>query len=102
VHLGDKVESYQPPVSGQAAPQAIKETAEPVANETLETGSYSFRLEELAYARSGDKGNNCNIGKISLFVSTAVRRPIRKLFRLLVQTQFQIIFVTPYLGLLTL
>ena len=29
----------------------------------VEQGESSFRLEDLAYTRSGDKGNNCNIGK---------------------------------------
>ncbi|KAF6036475.1 hypothetical protein EB796_005215 [Bugula neritina] len=29
------------------------------------TGSASYRVEELAYTRSGDKGNHCNIGVVS-------------------------------------
>ena len=28
-------------------------------------GDKSYKLEELAYARSGDKGNSCNIGVIA-------------------------------------
>src|SRR6218665_130887 len=28
----------------------------------INKGTHSFRLEELAFARSGDKGNHCNIG----------------------------------------
>ncbi|KAH3854593.1 hypothetical protein DPMN_097138 [Dreissena polymorpha] len=28
-------------------------------------GSHSYRLEDLAYTRSGDKGNNCNIGVVA-------------------------------------
>ena len=28
----------------------------------VESGNHTFTLGELAYARSGDKGNNCNIG----------------------------------------
>ena len=32
-------------------------------NQAVKNGNYSFRLEELAYTRSGDKGNNCNIGE---------------------------------------
>lgn len=31
--------------------------------ETLPDGNFTFRLEELAYTRSGDKGNTANIGK---------------------------------------
>ena len=29
----------------------------------LETGTKTYKLEDLAYARSGDKGNSCNIGE---------------------------------------
>lgn len=32
----------------------------------LPTGSFEFRLEDLAYTRSGDKGNDCNIGEAHL------------------------------------
>lgn len=28
----------------------------------LPHGTHSYRLEDLAYTRSGDKGNTCNIG----------------------------------------
>ncbi|XP_053559737.1 uncharacterized protein LOC128650086 [Bombina bombina] len=31
----------------------------------LPSGPYSYRLEELAYTRSGDKGNNANIGVVA-------------------------------------
>jgi hypothetical protein len=31
----------------------------------LKRGTYSYTLEDLAYARSGDKGNSCNIGVIA-------------------------------------
>lgn len=33
--------------------------------ETLPDGNFTFRLEELAYTRSGDKGNTANIGVIA-------------------------------------
>jgi len=44
-----------------------KSTPEPhhVEETTLETGSNSLVLEDLAYARSGDKGNSANIGVIA-------------------------------------
>ena len=34
---------------------------------TLPVGKYSYRLGELAYLRSGDKGNICNIGMFHVF-----------------------------------
>ncbi|KAM9329241.1 uncharacterized protein PAF06_000578 [Gastrophryne carolinensis] len=43
-------------------------SAEPVTPEVpadLPTGPYSYRLEDLAYTRSGDKGNTANIGVIA-------------------------------------
>ncbi|XP_053316264.1 uncharacterized protein LOC128483965 [Spea bombifrons] len=43
-------------------------SAEPVTIETpndLPSGPYVYRLEELAYTRSGDKGNNANIGVVA-------------------------------------
>jgi hypothetical protein len=35
----------------------------------LKTGSCSYTLEDLAYARSGDKGDSCNIGVIARHLS---------------------------------
>ena len=34
-------------------------------NANLTPGDKTYKLEELAYARSGDKGNSCNIGVIA-------------------------------------
>ena len=31
-------------------------------SKVLETGNMTYKLEQLAHARSGDKGNSCNIG----------------------------------------
>lgn len=39
--------------------------AEIADDATLETGSNTFILEDLAYTRSGDKGNDANIGVIA-------------------------------------
>ena len=33
--------------------------------EKIQFGPHTFKLEDLAYARSGDKGDNCNIGVIA-------------------------------------
>ena len=35
------------------------------ANQALKTGTHSYTLEDLAWARSGDKGDSCNIGVIA-------------------------------------
>nr|CAB3262767.1 uncharacterized protein LOC100182932 [Phallusia mammillata] len=37
----------------------------PNSTDTLESGNCSFVLEDLAYTRSGDKGNNANIGVVA-------------------------------------
>eukprot|EP00088_Acartia_fossae_P052439 TRINITY_DN5923_c0_g1_i1.p1 TRINITY_DN5923_c0_g1~~TRINITY_DN5923_c0_g1_i1.p1 ORF type:complete len:620 (-),score=121.10 TRINITY_DN5923_c0_g1_i1:453-2312(-) len=34
-------------------------------DQTLLTGDHTYRLEDLAYMRSGDKGNSCNVGVIA-------------------------------------
>lgn len=36
-----------------------------IPDDNVQTGSHTFILEDLAYARSGDKGNHCNIGVIA-------------------------------------
>ena len=47
------------PVTSPASGGVVK-SDEPV---TCLTGTNTYRLEELAYLRSGDKGNAANIGK---------------------------------------
>ena len=34
----------------------------------LPSGPFSYRLEELAFTRSGDKGNDCNIGETGFII----------------------------------
>ena len=34
-------------------------------SKSIKTGQMSYKLEDLAYARSGDKGDSCNIGVIA-------------------------------------
>lgn len=64
IHMnGEHVEQYQFPdipmseymTQNVTPPSRVVETP-------LPGGDYSFRLEELAYTRSGDKGNSANIG----------------------------------------
>ena len=47
--------------------QNVKENESKTENENVElkTGSMTYRLEDLAYGRSGDKGDACNIGIIA-------------------------------------
>ena len=33
-----------------------------IAESNVERGSHNYTIEQLAFTRSGDKGNNCNIG----------------------------------------
>lgn len=67
IHMnGEHVEQYQFPdipmseymTQNVTPPSRVVETP-------LPGGDYSFRLEELAYTRSGDKGNSANIGVIA-------------------------------------
>lgn len=64
IHMnGEHVEQYQFPdipmseymTQNVTPPSRVVETP-------LPGGDYSFRLEELAYTRSGDKGNSANVG----------------------------------------
>jgi hypothetical protein len=68
IHTDSGVEIYKPPTVSDSevgrtvtVPTVSKSSSE----EKIEKGPYSFRLEQLAYARSGDKGNHCNIGVIA-------------------------------------
>ena len=45
--------------NGKAAHRIREEDEKP----DLASGTCNYCLEELAYTRSGDKGDNCNIGK---------------------------------------
>uniref|UniRef100_H2YEU6 Uncharacterized protein n=1 Tax=Ciona savignyi TaxID=51511 RepID=H2YEU6_CIOSA len=55
----DLVVEHETP-SGTSAPSEVE-----VQEVDVETGDFSYTLEELAYTRSGDKGNNANIGVIA-------------------------------------
>ena len=69
VHLDERTEKVEPP-----APSEQVETAQPIeatpeqqrgTTFAIEHGQHNYRLQDLAYTRSGDKGNNCNIGVIA-------------------------------------
>ncbi|XP_028420118.1 uncharacterized protein LOC114545791 isoform X2 [Perca flavescens] len=66
VHVGGHlVESF-----AEAGPDAPEQEAPPTSAEDepdaeLPSGPHSYRLEELAYTRSGDKGDSANIGVIA-------------------------------------
>ena len=67
VDVAGETHSYSPVVAesfsrSQEAPAAASSEGETWA---IEHGVHTYRLQELAYTRSGDKGNNCNIGVIA-------------------------------------
>ncbi len=61
---GEHAEEYEEPIveypviKTSAGPPSAKDSIK------LPSGTYTFRLEDLAYTRSGDKGNSVNIGSI--------------------------------------
>lgn len=64
---GNHVERYIPPSTPTA--EYLKQAYPPTNGKdneyvhSLPEGSHTFRLEDLAFTRSGDKGNNANIGQ---------------------------------------
>ncbi|XP_063415043.1 uncharacterized protein LOC134696988 isoform X1 [Mytilus trossulus] len=61
---GNHVEKFEPQDIPVAEYPKAKE--QNVVDEVIvQTGNKSYRLEDLAYTRSGDKGNMCNIGVIA-------------------------------------
>lgn len=60
---GEHVETYSPPsVQTLDDNTSTASTSTSVRSEDIPGGVHTYRLEDLAYTRSGDKGNNCNIG----------------------------------------
>lgn len=45
--------------------EIVKPVCEDIHTETLLTGNFNYTLQDLAYTRSGDKGNSANIGVIA-------------------------------------
>ena len=58
---GDHIGDYNPDVSSTSSSSDDDDEVE--ASGKVAKGKHSYRLEELAYTRSGDKGNHCNVGK---------------------------------------
>ena len=52
------------PAPTTAESQSHGETVGGEASKKLDTGCHSYRLEQLAFLRSGDKGNSANIGRV--------------------------------------
>jgi len=66
IELDGKTETYSAEdvqQSGEGSTDAKMQTEEDFVD--LPIGSHTFRLNDLAYTRSGDKGNSCNIGVIA-------------------------------------
>ncbi|XP_076580937.1 uncharacterized protein LOC143316959 [Chaetodon auriga] len=66
VHVGGElVESFTEEGPNTPEQEAPPTSAEDVPDAELPSGRHSYRLEELAYTRSGDKGDSANIGVIA-------------------------------------
>ena len=63
IHMnGEWVETYTPPPVATAEVSGSSGGPTDTITE-LAGGTTTYRLEDLAYTRSGDKGNNANIGR---------------------------------------
>ncbi|XP_076319411.1 uncharacterized protein LOC143230179 [Tachypleus tridentatus] len=64
IHTDDHTETFQPSdkneetFSDELQVESVEDSVHP-------EGQFTYRLEELAYTRSGDKGDTCNIGVIA-------------------------------------
>lgn len=72
IKLSDGYEEvYKPPNLSTSSLEDIKAACDLLSQEEcpnspkVTTGSHTYKLSELAWTRSGDKGDNCNIGVIS-------------------------------------
>ncbi|KAM7376895.1 hypothetical protein PAMA_013594 [Pampus argenteus] len=66
IHVaGELVESFSEAGPDASEQEATPTSAEDVPDTDLPSGPHSYRLEELAYTRSGDKGDSANIGVIA-------------------------------------
>ena len=54
-----KIQTYPSPSWSESPPPA---TPTESSEAPVQTGDMSYRLEKLAFVRSGDKGDSCNIG----------------------------------------
>ncbi|XP_067436774.1 uncharacterized protein lratb.1 [Thunnus thynnus] len=66
IHIaGELVESFSEAGPDTPEQEAPPTSTEDVPDRDLPSGPHSYRLEELAYTRSGDKGDSANIGVIA-------------------------------------
>ncbi|KAF3698172.1 hypothetical protein EXN66_Car013853 [Channa argus] len=66
IHIGGElVESFSDVGPDTPEHQAPPSLAEDTTDTDLPSGPHSYRLEELAYTRSGDKGDSANIGVVA-------------------------------------
>ncbi|XP_026225019.1 uncharacterized protein lratb.1 [Anabas testudineus] len=66
IHMGGElVESFSEVGPDTPEHEAPPTSAEDIPDTDLPSGPHSYRLEELAYTRSGDKGDSANIGVVS-------------------------------------
>lgn len=68
VQVGESTETqiYPSPSHTESPPPATPTATPTDSSGTIAVGDRSYRLEELAFLRSGDKGNSCNIGECNL------------------------------------
>ena len=61
INIDGQTERYQE----EEVPTSDAQPKDTVSNsyESVSSGTHCYSLQELAYTRSGDKGNNVNIGK---------------------------------------
>ena len=64
VHMNGEEQIIPTPSSSEAAPSSDESSSE---DTDVPSGDCSYTLDQLAYARSGDKGNSSNIGNFSFF-----------------------------------
>ena len=63
IHInGEHVEEYKQIDVSKESIINSKGSYAKLGSKNLPSGSHTFRLEDLAYTRSGDKGNSLNIG----------------------------------------
>ncbi|XP_014788242.1 uncharacterized protein LOC106882171 isoform X1 [Octopus bimaculoides] len=62
---GELKESYQPSEYSPTLKENVSESSANSEESNLPTGNCEFYLKDLAYTRSGDKGNSANIGVIA-------------------------------------
>ena len=60
--MNGQTEKYEEPSLPSSTSEQPKQS-DSASNESVQSGSHSYTLKDLAYTRSGDKGDTVNIGK---------------------------------------